>query len=328
MVHLTQLTDSADANTLCRPLFPVPDDLESWEREPLECFKVWLSLKKIAPNSARIYLYMWEKFVRWKARQYLRFASIKPGHIDRFLNEAGLTKHHRYRYVRLIERVYVHLALENPAIGNPGSLAARQGVGEGSNDPMRFLREDQRESLIQWITRDTAWESFSKKEEAWKEQRDLAAAAAMLGGGLKVGEARRLSVSCIDDAVEWIRVDNVDGPPHRTRLLSFAQAVVERWIETRKTLGIPGEWVFVSSGNGRQMDAATLYRRIQRVMERAGVDLDARESPQTLRNTFAATLADLGVPGEVAAGYLGLRDGTSFDRLRGRLASAQAFASR
>ena len=321
-----QLTDShaptQGADSL--PLFPVSDDLGYWEREPLNSFKDWLSTKGISQSSAKIYLFMWGKLIRWKDAHDLRFAGIRAGHIDQFLNDAGLQKHHRYRYVRLIERVYQHLALANPGLGNPGSLAARQRVGEGSNDPMAFLREDQREVLIRWIVRDVSGEAYARKDESWKEKRDLAITAAMLGGGVKVGEARALSVSCISEDGAWLTIKGVGEPDHKTCLLPFARSVMQRWIETRIAMRLPGDWLFAAGADGRQMDAVTIWRRVQRVIERAGITMESREGPQTLRNTFAGMLVELEIPEGVAAGYLGLRDAGSFDRLRGRLRDAQS----
>lgn len=320
-----QLTDSQTrtqgANSL--PLFPESDDLGYWEREPLKSFEGWLSTKGISQSSAKIYLFMWGKLIRWKDDHDLRFSGIRAGHIDQFLNDAGLQKHHRYRYVRLIERVYQHLAPANPGLGNPGSLTARQRVGEGSNDPMAFLREDQREILIRWIVRDASGEAYTRKDESWKEKRDLAITAAMIGGGVKGGEARALSVSCISEDGAWIGIKVAGKPGHKTCLLPFAQPVIRQWIETRTAMRLPGDWLFVAGGDGRQMDAATVWRRVQRVIERAGIAMKSREGPQTLRNTFAGMLIELDIPEGVAAGYLGLMDAASFDRLRGRLREAQ-----
>lgn len=325
MKQAMQLTDNPTptqgAGSL--PLFPVSDDLGYWEREPLRSFEGWLSTKGISPSSAKIYLFMWGKLIRWKNDHDLRFSGIKAAHIDQFLNDASLQKHHRYRYVRLIERVYQHLALANPGLGNPGSLAARQRVGEGSNDPMAFLLEDQREALIRWIVRDVSGESYARKDDPWKEKRDLAIAAAMLGGGVKGGEARALSVSCISGDGAWIRVNGVRGQGHRACLLPFAQPVIRQWIETRTAMRMPGDWLFVAGDDGRRMNAATIWRRVQRVIERAGIEMGSREGPQTLRNTFAGMLVDLEIPDGVAAGYLGLKDAASFDRLRGHLKAAQ-----
>lgn len=324
MKQQLQLTDSlapvlgADSLTL----FPVSGDLGSWERDPLKSFEDWLSQKKMSLNSAKVYSFMWGKFSRWRESHHLDMAHVRSTHIEHFLDDAGLTKHHRYRYVRLIERVYQHLALVNPGLGNPGSQAARQKVGEGHNSPMAYLLEDQKNALVQWIVRDLSGEEYARKDEPWKEKRDLAIAAAMLGGGIKVGEARGLSVSCISGDGAWLTVDGVGEPDHKTCLLPFARPVVQQWIEQRASMKLPGDWLFVAGENGRQMDAATIYRRVQRVMERSGISMDAREGPQTLRNAFISTLFDLGVPDGVLTGYLGLRESSSVDRLRGRLRDA------
>lgn len=318
-----QLTDSlpAKAGSDSLPLFPFPADLPTWERDPEASFEAWLARPDFSRESARVYSSMWGKFTAWRRGNDVPLAGLKPGHIDRFLNDAKLVKHHRYRYVRLIERVYQDLARSNPGLGNPGSLAARQKIGEGSNDPMAYLRHDQRSSLIDWISQDLSGKVFGRKDEKWKAVRDLAVVSVMLGGGAKVSEARTLSVNCVSPDRTWLSVgEGVDA--HKTRLMPFALPVLERWLDLRSSMRIPGTWLFVSGEDGRQMDETSLYRRAKLVMSDAGLKLGARESPQTLRNSFAAMLVELEIPDDVAAGYLGLQDGASFDRLRGRLIDA------
>ncbi len=329
-----QLTDSRTAKTtidVSLDLIPAPGDLESWETEPLESFNAWLGSRKrtVSVKSAKIYRFMWMKFIKWmKDHEGLSLAQIKSTHIDQFLTDAKLIderrKHHRYRYVRLIELVYNHLSLSNPGLGNPGSLAAKQGVGEGANASTVFLSNEQKDALVKWISRDLSRETYARKDSVWKDKRDLAVAAVMLGGGVKVGEARALSVSCISNDGEWLSVEGAaGGPPHKTCLLPFAVGAIQRWIECRARMRFPGTWLFVSGADGRQMDAVTLYRRAQRIMERAGVKLDAREGPQTLRNAFASTLFEMEVPDQIVAGYLGLLDGHSAEKLRLRLLAAR-----
>lgn len=303
-------------------LFPVSGKLSEWENHPICCFDGWLALNGMSLDSGKVYRFMWGKFSRWMRDHDLGFVRIRSSHIEQFLDDAGLTKQHRYRYVRLIERIYQHLALENPALGNPGSQAARKRIGEGTNAPTAYLEEDQREILIRWLGRDLSGETYVRKDEPWKEKRDLAIAAAMLGGGVKVGEARGLSVSCISKEEDYIWLDIVveNGPGHTTRLLPFARDILKQWIEHRARMRFPGNWLFVAGADGRQMDAATLYRRVQRVMERAGIDLDSREGPQTLRNSFVAMLFEAGVADTEVGNYLGLREATSVNRLRSRLA--------
>ncbi len=323
---MPQPTDSdtpASAKAISPPLFPVSGKLSDWENDPLACFEGWLAMNGMSLESAKVYRFMWGKFARWMHDHDLGFARIRSSHIEQFLDDAGLTKQHRYRYVRLIERIYQHLALENPSLGNPGSQAARQRIGEGTNAPTAYLEETKRDAVIQWIGRDLSGETYDRKDAAWKEKRDLAIAAVMLGGGVKVGEARGLSVSCIssDSASIDILVEN--GPGHTTCLLPFARGVLKQWLEQRARMRFPGNWLFVAGADGRQMDTATLYRRVQRVMERAGVDLDSREGPQTLRNSFVAMLFAQDVPDAVVGDYLGLREAASVDRLRSRLADAR-----
>lgn len=310
---------STSGSTQAPALFPVSRRLSDWESDSMSCFKGWLAQQDMSLESAKVYGFMWGKFTRWIHEHGLDLERVHSSHIAQFLNQADLIKHHRYRYVRLIERVYQYLASENPSLGNPGSEAARARIGEGTNAPTTYLEENQREKLIRWVCRDPSGEQYARKDQRWKEIRDLAMTAAMLGGGLKVGEARRLSVSCISGDLSQIEIPADNGPSHTTCLLPFARDVVRQWVALRAQMRFPGNWLFVASADGRQMDAVTLYRRVHQVMKRAGIDLEAREGPQTLRNSFVASLFAAGVDDAVVAGYLGLREPTSISRLRSRL---------
>ena len=216
----------APAGAASPTLFTVSGKLADWEARPLECFEEWLSQKEISQDSAKIYLWMWGKFTDWCVAHGVEMGHVRGAHIEEFLNWAGLKKHHRYRYVRLIERVYQFLALSNPGLNNPGSQAARQKVGEGHNSPTTFLSQDQRDALIQWIGR------------------DLAIAAVMLGGGVKVSEARMLSVSCMSIDFAWLDIVGRKVPGHKTCLLSFARDALQQWFDHRATKHLPGNWLF------------------------------------------------------------------------------------
>jgi hypothetical protein len=71
------------------------------------------------------------------------------GRTDRaFLDAQNLHKRHRYRYARLIERVFHHLSQLQQNLHNPASQAVKSHLAEGENDPTAFLLPGERDLLV------------------------------------------------------------------------------------------------------------------------------------------------------------------------------------
>lgn len=152
----------------------------------------------------------------------------------------------------------------------------------------------------------------------WKERRDRALVAAFLGAGIKTGEARALTISCINTSGTSLRIESTHPDFAReTHLASFAIALLEAWLTERKRQEIPGELVFPASHAGRPMHKATMLRAIDAIVESAGLTSSrtARASPQTLRNTYAAELFEHDVPPERVGKWLGFMRPISSNRL-------------
>jgi integrase len=290
-----------------------------WESDPEASFLHWMAEKHFSESTARVYGYMWSKFNKWKAGRGFGFADIHANHLQAFLDDSNLEKHHRYRYVRLIERVYAVLAKTQPGLANPGSQAAKENVGRGANDLGAFLNESQRDQLIAALGCEKEKEKKKGKANDWRVLRDRTIAAVILGGGVKGGELRGMSVSCVTAGGEWLEIRH-GKRQHRTRLRPFAVDLLARWVAYRAETATEGTLLFPSTIKAKlksqMMDKATLYRIVKRLIDAAGVTLPAREAPQTLRNTFAALLFDAGESDGLVAEYLGLQDTASAGRLR------------
>lgn len=290
-----------------------------WESDPEGSFQHWMADKHFSASTAKVYGYMWAKFSKWRKKGGLGLADVRSMHLQQFLDEANLEKHHRYRYVRLIERVYAALARLMPGLENPGSKAAKENVGRGVNDIGAFLDAAQRDRLIASLTVEKEKEKKKGKGNEWRDIRDRAITAVILGGGVKGGEVRGMSVSCVIGDGDWLEVRH-GKRQHRTRLLPFAKDLLARWGAYRAGAGTEGDLLFPSTREAKlksqMMDKATLYRIVKRQLDAAGVELPAREAPQTLRNTFAAMLIDAGESDGLITEYLGLQETASAGRLR------------
>ncbi|SPA52121.1 tyrosine-type recombinase/integrase [Cupriavidus taiwanensis] len=310
-------------------------DLAAWRDHPERAFDGWLAQHGFRRGTSVVYRAMWGKLLRWSAERGLPPLSWSAEQIGEFLDAQQLHKSHRYRYARLIERVFHHLSRLREGLHNPGSQAVRAHLAEGENDPTAFLLPGERDLLVARILGPAgapADTGAAASPTQWKRARDAALLAVLLGGGLKVAEARALRTDVIADgapgrmALRMVRPDN--GRAYTVPLFPLAHAPLRAWLALREASGTLGSLVFPAMPTGRPMHAASVYRRVEILLEEAGVlaGRSERASPQTLRNTCAAMHFEAGTgPAEVAQ-CLGMRDLESGWRLRAAYAAWQARA--
>ena len=328
---------------------PVPSDalfdadLDSWRTHPERAFDGWLSQHGFRHGTAVVYRSMWGKLLRWSGEQGLAPLSWSAAQIGDFLDAQKLHKSHRYRYARLIERVFQHLSLARQDLPNPASLAVRAKLADGENDPTAFLLPGERDLLVARVLApacDAALDAPGNKGRVsptqWKRARDVALVAVLLGAGLKVAEIRALRLDAIDGledrddhgvpALQMVRAEN--GRAYTATLLPFARAPLRQWLALRAAAGSLGDLVFPAMASGRPMHPASVYRRVEMLLDEAGVlaGRSERASPQTLRNTCGAIHFDAGTPPAAVAQLLGMRDLESGWRLHAAYQAWQARA--
>ncbi|MCS6474190.1 tyrosine-type recombinase/integrase, partial [Burkholderia thailandensis] len=220
--------------------------------------------------------------------------------------------------LRLIERVLDHIRRTELASTNPARFIAQDGEANWrqarDNEPTGFLTPAERAKLLAYLFSPIGVSGAAY----WKERRDRALVAAFLGAGVKTGEARALTISCINTSGTSLQIPSTHPDFAReTHLASFAIALLEAWLVERKRQEIPGELVFPASHTGRPMHKATMLRAIDAIVESAGrtSSRTARASPQTLRNTYAAELFEHDVPPERVGKWLGFMRPISSNRL-------------
>jgi integrase len=322
---------------------PVSDDLfdadlAAWYQHPERAFDGWLARHGFRPGTAVVYRAMWGKLLRWSGEQGLPPLKWSAAQIGAFLDAQDLHKRHRYRYARLIERIFHHLTTLQQNLHNPASQAVKSHMAEGENDPTAFLLPGERDLLVARILA-PALEAVMGKDgkgeispTAWKRARDVALLAVLLGGGLKVAEVRALRIDAIDGidegalAIRMVRADN--GRAYMVPLFGFAHAPLRQWLAVRHAAESLGDLVFPAMANGRPMHAASIYRRVEILLEEAGVlaGRSERASPQTLRNTCGAMHFDAGTTPAAVAQLLGMRDLESGWRLHAAYEAWQARA--
>ncbi|CAJ0700976.1 Tyrosine recombinase XerC [Ralstonia mannitolilytica] len=314
------------------PATPVPDlfqpSLQDWTDQPAQAFEHWLAARGYRESSATVYRAMWRKWLRWTESHQRALADWSAGDIAAFLDESGLTKLHRYRYARLIERVFHQIDQLRAGTHNPASSAVQQRLAEGENDPTTFLSAAERTAIEASLEVGPRAGEAAPNASAFKLARDRALVAVCHGAGLKVAQVQALLLHHVDEALAAITIERSRGPAYQAPLLEAARPALAAWLAVRRQAEVPGERVFVADASGRAMHAASVYRRVEAWLAAlpALVHRSERLSPQTLRNGYAAALFDAGAtPAEV--GYaLGLRDQTSPWRLRAAYADWQAAA--
>ncbi|WP_428853243.1 tyrosine-type recombinase/integrase [Imbroritus primus] len=294
-------------------------NLEDWLQRPEQAFEHWLAMQGFRASTATVYGAMWRKWLRWTGERKLALPRWQAHHIGEFLDDGGLEKRHRYRYARLIERVFHHLQHIQAASHNPASRAVRERLAEGDNDPTAFLAPAEIEHLIILLqVPDGRQGAHSTRVTDWKASRDAALVAVFLGAGLKVGEARALTLEALAPDCSKITVPRGrQGQVRQAVVLPFAAGVLRHWVALRATAGTQGGWLFPANITGRAMHAASIYRRIEHWLDGAGILSTRREraSPQTLRNSHGALLIEQDLPPQEIASQLGMRDVASGWRL-------------
>ena len=144
--------------------------------------------------------------------------------------------------------------------------------------------------------------------------RNRALLTVMYRGGLRIAEALGLEPRDIDPDAGTIRVRVGKGAKARTVALDDgAMAVLVRWLDTRRALGINGRgrhpvFATITDGAGGLRKGSPLHGQyvremVKRMAARAGID--KRVTPHTLRHTHAAELMAEGVPVNVIQQQLG-----------------------
>jgi site-specific recombinase XerD len=313
----SDLTGSAGVTSEATDLFD--RERQDWLINPNIAFDAWLAKQNFRNSSADVYRAQWGLFLDWLQVRHKNLVTVDMQSIAEFVGGLSIRKPQRARYLRLIERVLDHVREIELASTNPARFIAQDGEAEWrnarDNEPTGFLTTAERTALVEHLSSPVTHLSAAQR---WRERRDRALIAVFLGGGIKTGEARTLPVACMTRGSPWVVIEAANPLfTRRTRLAPFAVSVLEAWLDERQHAGLPGELVFPASPSGRPMHKATMLRAVDALVESAGIaqSRDARASPHTLRNSFAADLFESGVEPEMVGQWLGFAQSVSANRL-------------
>jgi site-specific recombinase XerD len=307
--------------------------VSSWNSEPLVQFKLFvhspafaatslrlgdrLDVKPISSDSATIYTLMFGKFVRWMQSQHKTLSTIDHRDLLAFLElgengKLDLNSKISYRYLRLLERCYVHLkASPNPA-QHAIFEATRKRVARDQD--MVALTDAQLLQFLAALPVHPANPHGAQPSRGWKRRRDRAMQLIMLCAGLRVSEVIGMQVDEVGAQPELDGALHLSLTPeakhdtsydHVTRLHPVAVPDVLAWLQERSASGIPGQLLFPANLRAEKLDKATVYRQVKATFVRAGMTV-ARSGGRTLRNTFAVQELKNGATDQELTQHLGL----------------------
>ena len=122
--------------------------------------------------------------------------------------------------------------------------------------------------------------------------------------GLRCSEALALFAKDIDAQAQTIRVLHGKGNRSRTTGIdATAFAVIARWMDTRKALGINGRAPLLCTLKGGKLNSSYVRSLLPRLAAKAGIE--KRVHAHGLRHTHAAELVHEGVPVNLIQKQLG-----------------------
>jgi site-specific recombinase XerD len=141
-------------------------------------------------------------------------------------------------------------------------------------------------------------------------------------GGLRLGEALALRPKDVNLTAGTITILHGKGDRSRTVGLDpGAAAVLERWLERRRALGIGGRAPLFCTLAGRPLKPSYVRMLLPRLAAKAGIE--KRVHPHGLRHTHAAELAAEGMPLNLVQAQLGHSSLATTDRYLRHIAPAQ-----
>jgi site-specific recombinase XerD len=201
-----------------------------------------------------------------------------------------------------------------PAITTKGYHQGRVPANRGRTFPAEILTPDEVRSLLRACS-----------TRAPTGIRNRALITLLYRGGLRLGEALALMPKDLDHDQGTVTILHGKGDRRRTVGLDpEAMALVLRWVDRRKQLGIDGRRRLLCTLEGRPLKPSYVRTLLPRLAARAGIE--KRVHPHGLRHAHAAELMWEGVPVPVIQRQLGHASLATTDRYLRSIAPADVVA--
>lgn len=193
----------------------------------------------------------------------------------------------------------------------PGYHLGRLAPNAGQRYPAEILTADEARSLIRACS-----------GRAPTGIRNRALIVILYRGGLRLGESLSLYPKDLDTDAGTITILHGKGDKRRTvGLDAGGMAMVERWLDVRRALGLNGRQRLICTLDGRTLKPSYVRTLLPRLAERAGIE--KRVHPHGLRHTHAAELAVEGLPMNLIQAQLGHTSLATTSRYLQHIAPAQ-----
>jgi len=243
-------------------------------------------------SSKTVYWNMWRALIVFLIDRRLRLEELTAEDVSVYLakravrrekshQQTDLNLRYQYRLISLLNKLITHDATRRAIAPNQVAaqmLAADELSSAGARDrtPLpRFLTKGERTLLMAGL-RLPIGSPDPVAPRTWVQLRDNAAVAVQLGAGLTPGEVRALrtvdDITSTQDGLPWRLqvVGNGNMRPRHAELMDWAGKVLQRWLEERSRLALPGSYVFCTE-NGAQWSKNTCEQTAEAVFARFGI---------------------------------------------------------
>ena len=344
-----QLTGNENSQAEPNPLLfsGSPDLFDSptyWLNFPGLAYASWISSetcpvsnKRFADSTKKVRIAMWNCFIAYLAKNGVGLVDCTDARIEAFLQDENFEKEYAWRYIKLIERVYVHLNSLDICSINPARSTILFKFKKMFNDGKTFLTYQERNKLAIYLI-NTAHDcervlaQCSRKIELshnylaiLSAMRDAAMCAVQIGAGVTVGELVRLTVNCTSEIGEvWVPRCGSDLE-RRIKIDDDTAEIIRVWrLFLDRHRSVFGRVLFPAMIPKRRKDQqtrtaamhpSTVFRRTSKLLGRLGI-IHARSCSQTLRNTYCASLIESGANDQMIMDAMGYTGDLTLPRLR------------
>ncbi|RFP13288.1 hypothetical protein D0T25_23930 [Duganella sp. BJB488] len=284
--------------TRSRAPTPVYKTGHPWQADPRASFKEWLASAEnddgrgFSDGTIKVYAAMWSTFIRHLESRRGRTAILaRADDVADFLDHASACRREqgRRRYQLLLERAFLAMAKEGAIHWTPAPAPALQ-TQKAADKPMPFLTRQERERVFAAL----AEPSNFHNEDGWMQARAKALCALMLGAGFKPGQANHSSVNCFEDGpLRFVVAPAIETmATHRALVAPQAWPAIQSWLNA----GVDGAGpMFPGRGGAGTVDYARTFVGAKELLRGLGqLAGGERVSPQTLRNSYGASLIEDG----------------------------------
>lgn len=301
-----------------------------WKNNPMGSFKLFirsndfsktgrgnLTSWPLKEKSISVYSFMFARYLRWLESENVQIDKLSTPKAEQFFSSLDETTKSeiKWRYIRLLERVYDHLFELDIVTKNPiseillGNKYSRDKVVTYRNAETAAILDSQKIILMQHL-----FELSSSK--SIKNRRDAALTAILLSGGLKLSEAlalKRKDFVFKKDST-YLKINSAGtNKPRIIRIDTLIDneiiTILTSWINECRDY----EFIFYGASKSQlPMNSATAYRRISRIIENSKVTVE-HTGGRVLRNSFAIFQIRSGMDKEEICEIMGIREERSLN---------------